>query len=91
MLSHEQHEVRVGFAENRSRDQNFESLCFDFIKILLGKRTGEGTRPYVYRGGCGRSKEGMTLYDLVGHVPRYRMVGFGRILTKFEGKGVETV
>ncbi len=28
---------------------------------------------------------------LVGHVPSYRMVGFGRDLTQSEGEGVDTV
>jgi hypothetical protein len=30
-------------------------------------------------------------YDLVEHVPRYRMVGFGRHLKQSEGAGVDTV
>jgi hypothetical protein len=30
-------------------------------------------------------------YDLVGHVPRYRMVRFGMDLTECEGTGLDTV
>jgi hypothetical protein len=30
-------------------------------------------------------------YDLVGHVPSYRMVGFGRVLTQCEGVDMGTV
>ena len=30
-------------------------------------------------------------YDPIGHIPRYRIVGFGRDLTQCEGEGVGTV
>jgi len=52
--------------------------------------TGEGGRK---RGiaAAGRAWQQQGGYGLVGHVPRYRMVRFGRHLTQVEGAGGDTV
>ena len=60
------------------------------FQIFLGRGTGEGDRKGgMAAAGWAWQQEGG--YDLVGHVPCCRMVAFGRILTKLEGDGVETV
>ncbi len=52
--------------------------------------TGEGGRK---RGiaAAGRTWQEQGGYVLVDHVPRYRMVRFGRHLTQVEGAGGDTV
>ncbi len=52
--------------------------------------TGEGGR----KGGipaAGRVCQQQGGYDLVGHVPCYRMIHFGGYLTQVEGAGGDTV
>ena len=52
--------------------------------------TGEGGRKQGI-AAAGRSWQQEGGYGLVGHVPRYRMVCFGRNLTQVEAAGGDTV